>query len=325
MTPSIRVILGTGGTIAGRATSMADNVGYVSGAVSVGDLLAAVPPFADLALEAEQIAQVDSKDMGFAIWQRLALRVAHHLERDDVQGVVVTHGTDTLEETAWFLQAVLQPRKPVVMTCAMRPATALVPDGPQNLLDAVAVAGVQGVAGVLVVCAGQVHLARHVAKVHSYRVDAFDSGEAGPVACVEEGAVRWLGELPSLAAGAVVHRASLARVLSVGALPLVTVVTSHADADGLLVDGLLMLGERDPSRRVQGIVVAATGNGSIHAALEHALLRAQAAGVKVVRSTRCARGRVVPGTRSPFPDSAGLSPVKARITLALDLMSLVTR
>ena len=325
MRPSIRVILGTGGTIAGRATSMSDNVGYVSGEVSVADLLAAVPPLAELALEAEQIAQVDSKDMRFSIWRQLALRVAHHLEREEVQGVVITHGTDTLEETAWFLQAVLQPRKPVVVTCAMRPATALVPDGPQNLLDAVAVAGARGVAGVLVVCAGQVHLAKHVAKVHSYRVDAFDSGEAGPVGCVEEGSVRWLGGLPSVPGGAVVDRASLEHVLSVRILPPVVVITSHADVDGLLVEGLLMLGERDPSRRVQGIVVAATGNGSVHAALEHALLRAQASGVRVVRSTRCARGRVIPGAHSPFPDSAGLSPVKARITLALDLMPFATR
>ncbi len=320
MKPTIRVILGTGGTIAGRASSMADNTGYVSGEVSVTDLLAAVPPLAGLALEAEQIAQVDSKDMGFGIWRELALRVAHHLERGDVQGVVVTHGTDTLEETAWFLQTVLQPRKPVVLTCAMRPATALVPDGPQNLLDAVAVAGTTGCAGVLVVCAGQVHRAEHVAKVHSYRVDAFDSGEAGPVGCVEEGAVRWFSGLPPVPEGAVVNRVSLARILSIVALPPVVVVTSHADVDGTVIEGLLMVGERDPSRRVQGIVVAATGNGSVHVSLERVLLGAQASGVKVVRSTRCPRGRVVPGARSPFPDSAGLSPVKARIALALDLL-----
>ncbi|QCB45320.1 asparaginase [Hydrogenophaga sp. PAMC20947] len=318
---SIRVILGTGGTIAGRATAMADNVGYVAGEVAVSDLLAAVPPLAGLALEAEQIAQVDSKDMTFAIWRQLALRVAHHLERAEVQGVVITHGTDTLEETAWFLQSVLQPRKPVVMTCAMRPATAMVPDGPQNLLDAVAVAGSEDLVGVVVVCAGQVHRAEHVAKVHSYRLDAFGSGDAGPMGCVEEGGVRWFHGLPPAQGGAVVNRFQLDRVASAAVLPRVAVITSHADSDGAVVEGLLMLAEQDPTRRVRGIVVAATGNGTVHVALEKALLQAQASGVRVVRATRCARGRVIPGVRSSFPDSAGLSPVKARLALALDLMA----
>lgn len=324
MTSFIRVILGTGGTIAGRAAAMADNVGYVAGEVSVSDLLTAVPPLAALALEAEQVAQVDSKDMGFPIWQQLAARVAHHLEREEVQGVVITHGTDTLEETAWFLQAVLRPAKPVVMTCAMRPATAMVPDGPQNLLDAVAVAGCDGLAGVVVVCAGQVHRAEHVAKVHSYRVDAFDSGDAGPMGCIEEGAVRWFHGLSPAPEGAVVARAQLERITSAVALPRVALITSHADSDGALVDGLLMLGGQDPARRVRGIVVAATGNGTVHVDLEQALLRAQATGVRVVRATRCARGRVVPGHPSDFPDSAGLSPVKARLALALDLLGGVT-
>ena len=318
----LRVVLGTGGTIAGRAASMSDNVGYVSGAVSVSDLLAAVPPLANLAMEVEQIAQVDSKDMGFAIWQQLALRVAHHLEREEVQGVVITHGTDTLEETAWFLQSVLRPAKPVVLTCAMRPSTALVPDGPQNLLDAVVVAGCQDVSGVVVVCAGQIHRAEHVTKVHSYRVDAFDSGEAGPMGCIEEGVVRWFQPLAPSGGGAVLDRAGLSRIATLGAFPPVALITSHADSDGALVEGLLALGEQDPKRKVRGIVVAATGNGSIHVALEKALTTAQEAGVRVVRATRCARGRVVPGPQAVFPDSRGLSPVKARIALALEIVAL---
>ena len=148
-----RVILGTGGTIAGRATRAGDNVGYVAGQVNAQDLIGAVPALAGMPLEVEQVAQIDSKDMGFAVWQRLAQRVAHHLVREEVTGVVITHGTDTLEETAYFLQQVLRPTKPVVLTCAMRPATALVPDGLQNLLDAVAVAGDVQAHGVMAVCA----------------------------------------------------------------------------------------------------------------------------------------------------------------------------
>ncbi len=317
----LRVILGTGGTIAGKASRPGDNVGYVAGQVSVGDLLASVPALQGVPLEVEQVAQIDSKDMHFGLWKGLLERLSHHLARDEVHGVVVTHGTDTLEETAFFVHTVLQPVKPVVFTCAMRPATALVPDGPQNLLDAVMLAGHHEVGGVVVVCAGLVHAAEHVAKVHSYRVDAFDSGDAGPLACVEEGSVRWFhrpaagSEKPS--SGGPLPQ----RVLRAERLPRVVVLTSHADSDGALVEALMQAGQRDPALRTQGIVVAATGNGTLHQALLPALEAAQAAGVRVVRATRCARGRVIPDPSNPFPDSGGLSPVKARIALALSLLS----
>src|SRR5438067_359079 len=154
------VVLGTGGTIAGTASDASDNVGYTAGQLSVAHLVRAVPALADVPIECEQVAQLDSKDMSHAVWRLLARRCAHHLGRDDVAGVVVTHGTDTLEETAWFLQRVLAPAKPIVMTAAMRPATALQSDGPQNLLDAVMVARTPGARGVAVVLAGRVHGAR---------------------------------------------------------------------------------------------------------------------------------------------------------------------
>lgn len=318
--PGLRVILGTGGTIAGKASRPGDNVGYVAGQVSVGDLLAAVPALQGVPLEVEQVAQVDSKDMHFGLWKGLLQRLSHHLARDEVHGVVVTHGTDTLEETAFFVQTVLRPVKPVVFTCAMRPATALVPDGPQNLLDAVMVAGHHEVAGVVVVCAGLVHAAEHVAKVHSYRVDAFDSGDAGPLGCVEEGGLRWFHPPVADLADPPSGGALLQRVLSAERLPQVVLLTSHADADSTLIDALMLAGAQDPALRAQGIVVAATGNGTLHRALWSALDAAQAAGVRVVRATRCARGRVIPDPSNPFPDSAGLSPVKARIALALSLL-----
>jgi L-asparaginase len=316
----LRVILGTGGTIAGRASRPGDNVGYVAGQVRVEDLLAGVPALQGLPLEVEQVEQIDSKDMHFDLWKRLLERLCHHLAREEVSGVVVTHGTDTLEETAFFIQLVLRPVKPVVFTCAMRPATALVPDGPQNLLDAVTVAGAPDVSGVVVVCAGQVHAAEHVAKVHSYRVDAFDSGDAGPLACVEEGVLRWF--YPPLQAGRDEDARTdlLARVLAAEALPSVQLVTSHADTDGGLVRALLLASEADPSLLPKGIVVAATGNGTIHRELAQALSDATARGVRVVRATRCTRGRVIPDPANPIPDSGGLSPVKARLALALDLL-----
>jgi L-asparaginase len=314
------VIMGTGGTIAGRAAQVADNVGYVAAQVGVADLVAAIPALAGPGLEVEQVAQVDSKDMGLAVWQALTRRLVFHLERPEVAAVVVTHGTDTLEETAFVLQRVLQPAKPVVLTCAMRPASALVPDGPQNLSDAVAVARQTREGGVFVVCAGQVHGALEVAKVHTYRLDAFDSGEAGPIACVEEGWVRRFRVETPASGGVARDEPMLSRFLAAPDLPRVELVTSHADAGGDLVRALVAQEDSGASRPLRGIVVAGTGNGSVHEALIAALNEAQARGVQVVLSSRCAQGRVVPHEGLAFDHSAGLAPVKARLALALELL-----
>lgn len=310
--PSTIVILGTGGTIAGTAADPSDNVGYTAAQRTVADLLAAVPPLRSQAIECEQVAQVDSKDMDHAIWQRLAQRAAHHLARPDVAGVVVTHGTDTLEETAWFLHRVLAPAKPLVLTAAMRPATALGADGPQNLLDAVRVAREPGAHGAVVVLAGSVHGAPDVRKVHPYRTDAFDSGDVGALARVEEGRLRVLRAWPAgeaLGLGAIAADAA--------GWPWVAVVPSHAGARGEAVDALVAAG-------VRGLVVAGTGNGSIHHALEAALKRAVAAGVPVRCTTRCAQGVIV-GAATGQPDdglpvAVAATPWQARIDLMLELM-----
>nr|WHW29570.1 putative L-asparaginase [uncultured bacterium] len=314
------VILGTGGTIAGRADCVSDNVGYVSAQVGAGDLVAAIPALSRLPIEVEQVAQLDSCNMDFSTWQLLARRVAFHLQRPEVDGIVITHGTDTLEETAYFLQAVLQPAKAVVLTCAMRPSTALVPDGPQNLVDAVAVAHFEGASGVTVVCDGQIHLARDVTKAHSYRLDAFDSGDAGALGCVEEGQIRLFRDWERAAGNAPFDAAALRWIEKPLPWPRVELLFSHAGADGALVRALLAQGRENSAQALRGLVVAGTGNGSLHEALVQALLEAQAQGVRVVRATRCARGRVISHARSAFPDSAGLTPVKARIALMLDLL-----
>lgn len=312
------VILGTGGTIAGRAASASDNLGYTAAEVGVGELVAALPPLAlSMHLVVEQVAQIDSKDMGFAVWVQLAERVRYFLARDDVQGVVITHGTDTLEETAYFLQALLDPAKPVVLTCAMRPATSLLPDGPQNVMDALAVASHTGARGVVAVCAGVVHSALDVQKVHSYQLDAFSSGDAGPVAYVEEGAVRVLRNWPlrqqPQALSAIELIVILTQAIAGNTWPQVEIVMNYAGASGTLVNALCHAG-------VQGLVVAATGNGTLHHELEAALLKAQAQGCSVVRATRCVNGRVLPKPGDALPDSQGLSPVKARVALMLRLM-----
>jgi L-asparaginase len=302
------VILGTGGTIAGTAKDAADNVGYTAAQIGVAQLLAAAPALAGQALEAEQVSQIDSKDMGVAVWRALALRVAYHLARPEVAGVVITHGTDTLEETAYFLQRVLAPARPVVLTAAMRPATALLADGPQNLLDAMGVARSAGASGVLAVLAGEVHSGLEVRKRHTYRLAAFGSGDAGPIAHVEEGRLRQHRPWPqSDAVGVDRLPEDTAR------WPRVEIVTSHAGAGAGIVAALRQTG-------VHGIVVAGTGNGSVHHELEAALLEAQSAGVCVVRSSRCLEGAVISSAGQALPSAGALTPVQARVEMILALL-----
>ncbi|MGE5116076.1 MAG: asparaginase [Betaproteobacteria bacterium] len=301
---SLTVVLGTGGTIAGTAARADDAVGYRAAQLGVAELVAAVPPLAGVPLESEQVAQLDSKDMDFATWRRLALRTAHHLARPEVGGVVVTHGTDTLEETACFMQRLLAPAKPVVLTAAMRPATALLADGRQNLLDAVRVARESGACGVVVAFAGRVFDAVGVRKVHGYRLDAFDAGEGGPLGVVEEGRLRRFRDWPrGSALGVGVIDVEEAR------WPRVDIVLNHVGADGDAVRALVAPG-------ADGIVVAGTGNAAVSAALERALAEAAAAGVAVRLSTRCAAGGVV-----GVPGASALSAVQARVELILELLA----
>lgn len=305
------VVLGTGGTIAGSARSAADNLGYTAAQVSAADLVAAVPPLAAWPIEAEQVAQVDSKDMTPAIWARLVTRLRHHLARPEVAGVVVTHGTDTLEETALLLDRVVASVKPVVLTAAMRPSTSLQADGPQNLLDAVTVAREPGAGGVTVILGGQVWAGAEVRKVHGYRVDAFVGADAGPVARVEEGRVRLYRAWPAAPAG------PGPRLPDEDAdWPWVEIVTSHAGAGAGAVDALVAAG-------VRGLVVAGTGNGSVNAVLVAALQRARAAGVPVLRASRCVLGGVVvgPGQATDFEDAGVLTPAQARVELMLRLLA----
>lgn len=302
------MILGTGGTIAGTAVDVVDNVGYTAAQLGVAELVAAVPSLATRWLETEQVAQLDSKDMDFVTWQRLAQVVAAHLARPEVAGMVITHGTDTLEETAYFLHRVLAPVKPVVITAAMRPATALLSDGPQNLLDAAVVAGQSSVAGVLVVLGGAITDALQVRKVHSYRLNAFAAAEGGAAGWVEEGRVRWSSRpMPALLA------VGLARIARPAVdWPRVEILFNHVGADGMVVRALLAQG-------VDGLVIAGTGNGSVSTRLEAALRVAQEQGVVVVRSTRCDAGPVS-ASEAALPSAGALSPVKARVEMLLALL-----
>jgi L-asparaginase len=289
------VVLATGGTIAGLANDAAKPQNYTAGQVDVADLLRGVA--ADgLELLTEQVAQIDSKDMSFAVWQSLLARVAHCLEQDDVQGVVITHGTDTLEETAYFLQTVLQPSKPVAMTCAMLPANAPGSDGPGNLKDALSWVQQPNAMGVTVVCAGQVHAGNAVQKSHSHQRNPFTSqtGLTHPVAL----------RVPSVA-----------QVLACTHWPRVELVQNHAAADGRLVRATMA------HDAPHGWVVAGTGNGTLHHDLEAALLDAQKQGAQVLRASRCAQGGVQSREADVLPHAGGLTAVQARVALLLHLLA----
>lgn len=305
MTHSTVVILATGGTIAGAATRPGDDASYVAAQFGVHELLAAVPALAGRALEAEQLAQIDSKDMGHAVWLTLAQRCAAHLARPEVAGLVISHGTDTLEETAWFLHRVLAPAKPVVLTAAMRPATSIQADGPQNLLDAVTLAATPGARGVLACVQGRVHGPADVRKRHGSRLDAFGGGEAGPVALIEQGRVRALRPWPE------------GRPLGLPEppWPLVALLPSHAGLDAGLT---LALVQAAIGQGARGLVIEGTGNGTVHAAWDGAIAAARAAGLTVWRATRCQDGGVV-GEGALLPHADGLSAAQTRIELMLRL------
>ncbi len=306
-------VLATGGTIAGSAADAAQTSGYQAGVVGVDRLLAAVPALSHVArIEAEQVASIDSKDLDLALWTTLAERIAALAAREDIDGIVVTHGTDTLEETAYALHLIVKTDKPVVLTAAMRPSSALSADGPLNLLGAVTVAGSQAARGqgVLVAFNNRIHSARDVVKTSTYAVDAFHSPEIGALGWVQDGRVEFQRSVvrPHTAATPFVALASW---------PSVEIVASYAGASRAAVDALVACGAR-------GIVVAGTGNGSIHASVQAALGEASARGVAVVRASRVGSGHVMRnGAASDdalgFVSAGTLNPYKARVLLMLAL------
>lgn len=315
------LILGTGGTIAGSASHASDNVGYQAGVVSVAELLDTADAANTVRIHAQQLCQIDSKDMGPVVWGRLLAAVQAALQEEAVTAILITHGTDTLEETAALLAWGLGPvHKPVVLTCAMRPATAQFADGPQNLRDALVVAQHPHAQGVCVVVAGNIHAAAHLYKVHTYRLDAFDSFDQGLIGCVEEATVRWLPAHSAWrAAASTAPRAPTpqwSNWTDPRRWPRVEWITSYGDSTAELVDALLIPSSQQ--RPLRGLIVAGTGNGTLHHALMPALQRAHAQGVLVWRTSRCIGSSVVEGDSSHWPPAVSWGPSKARMALMLE-------
>lgn len=297
-------ILATGGTIAGCAN---DSLGanYKAGVLSIDELLNALPQVANLAdIHTEQIANIDSCDITNEIWLRLARRAGALL--NEVDGIVITHGTDTMEESAYFLHLVLPANKPVVFTGAMRPANALSSDGAKNLYNAVLVATNARSLGVLVAMNDRIFSARDVQKTHTMNIDAFSGGEVGYIVG---------GEVVLCNPHNLALRGAFSQNLD--NLPKVDILYSYAsDRLSIAARALFESGTR-------GIVVAGSGAGSIPSAHKIALKELMARGLKVVVSSRVTHGFVVLDSadrEAGFIPAGDLSPQKARILLMLALL-----
>jgi len=311
--PKIRV-LATGGTIAGAQASATD-YGYKSGTYDVNSLLKAVPNLDKLAvLTGEQVANIGSQDMNDEIWLKLAKRVNAALAEPGTDGILITHGTDTLEETSYFLSLVTKSDKPVVMVGSMRPATAISADGPGNIYNGVAVATdprAKG-RGTLVCLNDVIHYARNVVKTDTTSVETFQSLNRGPAGVVHTGKIEWFEPMDRK-----VGPASEFSIDTFDKLPRVDVIYAHANMSADLIDAAIKNGAK-------GIVVAGVGDGNMTTPVLDALTKAAKSGVVVVRSTRLTQGIVlrnneVNDDEKGFVASGELNPGKSRVLLQLAL------
>ena len=306
------VILATGGTIVSSGASATQMTGYSIQGLGVEDLLSAVPMLADVAdVEAARVSNIDSSSMTSEVWLKLANAVEEALRREDVSGVVITHGTDTMEETAFFLNLVVKSEKPVVLTGAMRPATALSAEGPLNLLNAVRIAADPKAAGrgVLIALNDVIVSARDATKTHPTNVATFRGPDLGMLGMIAGTHIEWIArsEKPHGAATPFTLEALEARVAADGALPRVDIV----------------MGRATMAAGARAIVHAGTGYGSIHKKTVGSLMEAAAHGVLVVRASRTPSGMTVEGLAewqdAGFVPAGTLNPQKARVLAQLSL------
>ena len=305
-------ILATGGTIAGAAATGTQS-GYTSGAVGIDTMVAGVPGIRDLAnIKGEQISNVGSQDMSFDILLKVAKRINELAKSPDVDGIVITHGTDTMEESAFFLNLTVKTDKPVVMVGSMRPSTAVSADGPLNLYNAVGVAADPNAKGrgVLVVMNDWIHGAHSLTKTSTTAVQTFLSPVSGLIGTVAYGEIEWYR--------GPVGKNTVTSDFSVDkntVLPRVDIVMATENMDGALIDAAAAAGAK-------GIVIAGVGNGNMTKTALDALAAQAKKGVVSVRSSRVTTGQVgrnveVDDDKLGLVASLGLNPQKSRVLLRL--------
>ncbi|GMB96640.1 asparaginase [Helicobacter sp. NHP22-001] len=303
------MVLATGGTIAG----IGEGGAYTSGQVGVNDLLKGIVP-KGVEIESEQVANVGSQDMDSDIWFKLLERIYALSAREDIKGFVITHGTDTMEESAYFLHLSVQTHKPIVFTGAMRNSTSISPDGPMNLHNALAVCAHPESAGlgVLVAMDEGIFSARDVSKTHTSHLSAFKALNTGAIGHVYYGQVHFHAKP--------IQKHTLQSQLALKGptpLPKVAVVYTYVGCGDFLLNAALQAG-------VQGVVVAGMGNGNVNHTLLEVMAQAIKQGVVVVRSSRVGSGEVqlgeVDDMRHNFVRAGDLNPQKARVLLQLALL-----
>lgn len=307
-------ILATGGTIAGAGSS-ATGSSYTAGQVAINELISAVPELNEVAnITGEQIVKIGSQDMSDEVWLKLAHYLNELLKRQDVDGVVITHGTDTMEETAFFLNLTVKSNKPIVLVGAMRASTALSADGPLNLYNAVITAGAKESEGrgVMIVMNGLIIGAHAALKMNTIDVQAFQAPNSGALGYVFNGKVHYNQSTDKL------HTTQSAfDVTGLDKLPKVGIIYSYSNVDSEALDALI-------ANKYMGIVHAGVGNGNIHKNLFSKLTDASRKGILVVRSSRVPTGPTtldaeVDDNRYGFVASQELNPQKSRILLMLAL------
>lgn len=307
-------IIATGGTIAGSGESKIQT-NYTAGVVTVDKLIGAVPEIMDIAtIKGVQISSIGSQDMNDQVWLKLAKKINSLFASDDCDGVVVTHGTDTMEETAYFLNLVVKSKKPVVLVGSMRPGSALSADGPMNLYNAVSIAANKDAAGrgVMVAMDDLILGADDVTKSNTTNVATFVCPNWGPLGYMHNGKATFRRE----ATGMHTYKSEF-DIMRLNKLPKVDIIYSYANVNSVIVDALVKDG-------VKGIIHAGVGNGNLYQAVFDKLAKAQKDGVQVVRSSRVYSGSTtldaeVDDAKYHFVASLYKNPQKSRILLMLAL------
>lgn len=309
--PNIRM-LATGGTIAGTDKSKTSTTNYKAGAVGVDALIEAVPELQDIAnISGEQIANIGSQNMTNQTLLKLSKRAGELLASDDVDGIVVTHGTDTLEETAYFLNLVIKSDKPLVIVGSMRPSTAIGADGPSNLYNAVKVAGSKEAKGkgALVVMNDRIASARYVTKTNTTTPDTFKSEEMGNLGVIAND-IYFFNDIAKKHT-----KETDFDIAKIARLPQVDIIYGYQSDGRYLFDAAVKAGAK-------GIIYAGSGNGSISDEAKKGAAAAMKKGLAVVRSSRTKNGVVTPNPeleKAKLLASNSLNPEKARILLMLAL------